>query len=72
MTAYALVVLAHWPQLVAVIWGLAAGLVGYALITASGRNEMEGNGYVVADKQRNAIFGIGETEVELGRTSLMR
>jgi hypothetical protein len=36
MTAFALVAIAQWPAFIAVIWGLAALLVGLAVITAQG------------------------------------
>jgi hypothetical protein len=34
MTAFALIAIAQWPAFIAVIWGLAALLVGLAIITA--------------------------------------
>jgi hypothetical protein len=36
MTSFALVAIAQWPAFIAVIWGLAALLVGLAIITAEG------------------------------------
>jgi hypothetical protein len=36
MTAFALIAIAQWPAFIAVIWGLAALLVGLAIITAEG------------------------------------
>jgi hypothetical protein len=36
MSAFALIAIAQWPAYIAVIWGLAALLVGLAVITAEG------------------------------------
>jgi hypothetical protein len=36
MASFALIAIAQWPAFIAVIWGLAALLVGLAIITAEG------------------------------------